>query len=121
LIEAVDHVFAVWRRELSGRHEIVAPFEKPYFVGSGMLNLGSGLTEIHDYAKKTNHQSLLKAHAEMQERLKETKEEFYEFLVSEDGLHYFDQTQIAAESGIITLNAINLLRSQSGSQHRKAA
>jgi hypothetical protein len=98
LVEAVEKVFVLWKKEFRGKTEIIAEYQRPYFIGQGKLTKGAGLVQIKDYAVETDHAELLNSFRAMQELLKQAKDSFYELLLSEEGLNYFGQTKRQAQS-----------------------
>lgn len=89
LVDAVNAVFAAWKKELRGRAELIAEFERPYFVGEGKLTKDAGITQIRDYASERDSIGLLELLRIAQERLKRAKDDFRELILSKDGLDYF--------------------------------
>lgn len=89
LVEKVTKVFALWKKTIGGKKEIYVDYDCPYFVGDKTLHVGAGLVQIRDFAKETNHVSLLEAFREMSELLKATKDEFHKLLSQKTGFNYF--------------------------------
>lgn len=93
LINAVNAIFKEWASRFKDTSEIVAPFQKPYFITQGVLRKTAGLIQIRHYAEAVNDDVLLKLDETMKTRLKDTKKEFYDFLVGD--LNYFGNCHAA--------------------------
>ena len=93
LVGAVEEVFALWKKELRGKAEIIAEYQCSYFIGQGRLTVGAGLVQIKDYATEVDHAALLAAFEKVQMFLKQAKDTFYELLISEEGINYFGQSK----------------------------
>ena len=78
LVEAVDSVFQSWSDLFKTRVEIPVSYSPPYFIGEGRLTRAAGLIQIRDYAIANNLPSLLAGLEIVQERLKATKDKFFE-------------------------------------------
>jgi hypothetical protein len=89
LINAVNAIFNEWASRFKDTSEIVAPFQKPYFITQGVLRKTAGLIQIRHYAEAVNDKVLLELDENMKRILKATKQEFYDFLTSPSGLNYF--------------------------------
>jgi len=92
LVATVNQLFITWKKIFKERKSITAQYERPYWVSRGVLTIGAGIVQIKDFANETQNVELLQAYGKMQELLKQTKEEFYEFLVSKDGFNYFGRS-----------------------------
>ena len=88
LLEAVDQLFAHWRRLLSGGLQPIVS-QRPYLLDDCPLTFGAGIIQIRDYAKESDDQTLLRDLSRIQEVLKSAKAEFLELLTTRDGLDYF--------------------------------
>jgi hypothetical protein len=88
LLEAVDQLFAHWRRLLSGGLQPIVS-QRPYLLDDRPLTFGAGIIQIRDYAKESDDQTLLRDLSRIQEVLKSAKAEFFELLTTRDGLDYF--------------------------------
>lgn len=101
LVKVTTDLFHLWKKELSSKKSIVAPYSRPYFIGEGELLIGAGVIQIKDYATETNHTKLLVAFKQVQDLLKETKQEFYQFVLSSEGLNYFGRSEKAEGRSVI--------------------
>lgn len=90
LVESVDDVFRNWNNRFKKRPEIATQYNKPYFIGNGRLTRTSGLLQIKDYAVEITETPLLTCLAEVQNRLRVAKDEFFELLNNK--LDYFGST-----------------------------
>lgn len=91
LVHSVNQLYKSWKKQFNGITEIIAEYERPYFVGPGLLTEGAGLIQIRDYAVETNEVRILEAWKSMQETLKKAKQRLSEMLLSKTGISYFSQ------------------------------
>lgn len=90
LVLAANRIFNLWKKHLQTKKEIYVDYERPYFVGEGLLTLGAGLIQIRDYAKETNNEEMLSAFESVSAALRETKDEFNKLLHQKTGFNYFE-------------------------------
>jgi hypothetical protein len=90
LINAVDDLFARWRRLFKSQSEIPIS-QRPYLLGPGGLTVGAGITQIRDYAKESEDPDLRRSLAAVQEQLRQMKSDFFELVTSSGpaGIDYF--------------------------------
>jgi hypothetical protein len=103
LISVVDHLFAEWRRILK-KDPDARVSGQPYLLDEAPLTPGAGIVQIRDFAKEADEQTLLSHLAEVQEKLKSAKSDFFELVTSKKGLNYF---------GLATKPALRALTLQS--------
>ncbi|HAT1995459.1 TPA: hypothetical protein I8Z78_000365 [Legionella pneumophila] len=103
LVKSVNDLYDEWKTKFKITPEIRVSYQRPYFIGEGMLKPTAGIIQIRDYAKETNDLKLLDLYSNVQKLLKETKQAFYEFLVSEsvDYFNSFPKTQPLANNKVI--------------------
>lgn len=89
LIQAVNALYKEWATRFMETPEIPAPFEKPYFIGKGILRKTAGILQIRHFAEARNDEKLLALDQQVKELLKSTKQEFHDYLTREDGANYF--------------------------------
>jgi hypothetical protein len=88
LVDAVDRVFQAWCNIFGQNVEIPISYERPYLLGVRGLTRTVGLVQIKDYAIENDAAALLDALAEVQAKLRATKDEFYELVYTD--LNYFN-------------------------------
>lgn len=95
LIEAVDVLFAQWKKLFKSKKELIATYNRQYFVEQGRLRVGAGIVQIKDYAVENDERQLLDAYQVVQKSLRSAKSEFNQLLTSEAGINYFGDTKPA--------------------------
>ena len=88
LIEAVNALYKEWASRFVHTPEISAPYEKPYFIGRGILRKTAGILQIRHFAEAMGDETLLALDQNVKDLLRETKKEFHNYLVN--NLKYFD-------------------------------
>jgi hypothetical protein len=89
LVKAVYALYAEWKKKFKLYPEINISYQRPYFIGEGILTPTSGIVQIKDYAKESNDLFLLEMWRNIQKLLKDTKQSFYELLTSPNEINYF--------------------------------
>ncbi len=91
LHSAVNEVYRIWTERFRDAVEIHVPYRRPYFIEEGVLKKTAGLVQIRDFATEMNDRELLDAVQLIRSRQRQAKEEFYDLLVSKNGIDYFGQ------------------------------
>jgi len=98
LVRATGELFASWKKKYFQKtHEVVAHYEKPYFIGTGLLRSTAGIIQVKDYAIAVDDKELLGGYSEVQKLLKDTKTSFYDLLLDSKGLNYFGMPKSLAK------------------------
>ncbi|HAT9646604.1 TPA: hypothetical protein JBI63_08690 [Legionella pneumophila] len=108
LVHSVIKLYQEWEKRFIRTNIIEVNFSKPYFISKGFLKKSSGIIQIRDYAESTDDQILMELLSEVRLLLRETKNEFYNYLVSADGLNYFTSNIVVNEPNK-TLSSFDLL------------
>lgn len=90
IIGSANNVYLAWDKYLKGKNEVIVNYKKAYVVGEQFLSKSAGLLQIKDYAVSNNIESLLKQIEILNADLKEFRAYASEFLISPNGLNYFD-------------------------------
>lgn len=98
LVRAVENLYQEWEKQFDEGPEIIASYERPYFIGTGYLRKTAGLIQIHDYAEDRNHQQLKYLNNEVTRLLKMTKESFSQLLRDSQGINYFGNQSAKQEN-----------------------
>lgn len=90
LVASVTQLYKLWKKEFKQRKEIYVDYERPYFLKDApVLTINAGILQIRDYAKESNHTTLLEASEDIQKNLKIVKNGFSRILLQEEKLNYF--------------------------------
>jgi hypothetical protein len=96
LIKSVNNVFKNWKDRFKTTSEIPTAYSRPYFAGEGKLLKTAGLLQIKDYAIETDDAALQSSLAEVQNRLKIAKNDFFEIVTEKLG--YFGENLASGSS-----------------------
>lgn len=94
LVQAVNHLFQEWEKELGDSPEIHVGYEKPYFLEDNkILTRQAGIRQIKDYANLYEKSELKSKYQNVQKKLNIVKEKFYNMLMDKNELDYFGKAR----------------------------
>lgn len=89
VVAAVAELYGEWDKEFRYAPQIMAPYQRPYFIGQGFLHRSSGLVQIKDFANEMGRSRLIAAHKHVTMAIKKLREAFHSMLLDPRGLDYF--------------------------------
>lgn len=89
LVRAVNELYKEWSTRFKRTPEIIANYDRPYFIEQGVLKRTAGIIQIKDYAKENDDKVLLDLYQNVKSLLEKTKSSFHEMLLDPQRLNYF--------------------------------
>lgn len=93
LVLSVGELYDEWLKRFTQNSELFVSYEKPYFIGKGLLRKTAGIRQIKDYAEEMGDEKLLALIGNVNNTLKLAKQEFYDLLLDAEKINYFGESK----------------------------
>jgi hypothetical protein len=98
LVDSVNNLYAAWKNEFNLNPDIKVTYLCSYFIENGVLTPNAGIKQIKDYVRENPNALLNELIDKLNQSVKQTKKEFYTYLLSKDLINYFGGSESKADT-----------------------